>query len=363
MDDETTGKVPDESAAQPPAEGERGDEGEPGTEAGQGAAEGGADTGETVAMPPADEGATQVMPGEAEATRVMPPPPAQPPLPPRPSPTLMLSRPPKRQGGSNAWWIILLIIIAAAAAAAVWFFVLRSAGTSPSPSPSRAVDWSGAWGRTDGAGGGLIIQGSGSTYQVTLYDGSLNALGVASAKQNHDKLTFTLATQASVGGLTGPFSITLTMGAGHDTAQMQVVAANQDSVTIGLRRIPSLLPASPNATPTPTTSGSPTSSASPSPNASPTTAADQQVINGVTKIQVGVITWATNNNNLYPSAADVAQTGAIAQYVTPWPTNPFTNLPMAAGTQPGNYTYEQLNGGSGYTLTAYLQNGLTYTLP
>ena len=36
---------------------------------------------------------------------------------------------------------------------------------------------------------------------------------------------------------------------------------------------------------------------------------------------------------------------------------------MKPGTQPGDYTYEQLNGGAGYKLTGYVSNGLTYTVP
>src|SRR5665647_2320948 len=95
----------------------------------------------------------------------------------------------------------------------------------------------------------------------------------------------------------------------------------------------------------------------------PSASSDQQVIDAIIKIQVGVITWATNNNNLYPASAEVSQSGGVAQYVDPWPVNPVTNQPMTPGTQAGDYTYEQLNGGQGYKLTGYLGNGLTYTVP
>jgi hypothetical protein len=363
MDDETPGTAPDESAGEPPAEeqhaGEAGPEvGAPAGEAEAGPAAG--EEGETAVVPPPEEGATQVISGEdAGPTRVMPAagPPSEPP-PPGPAPTLMMSRPPRKKR-SNTWWIILVVIVVAAAAAAFWYFVLRSNETSPSPSPSPAIDWSGAWSRTDGGGGGLIIQGGKSTYQVTMYDENLQPLGVSTAKQSDDTLKFTLDTQATVSGLTGPFTITLTPGATPDLAQMKVVSANQESTTISLQRVASLLPASPTPSPTPTTS--PT--ASPSPSESASTTADQQVIDGIDKIQVGVITWATNNNNLYPAAADVTETGAVAQYVSPWPTDPYAGQPMKPGVQPGNYTYEQLNGGSAYKITGYLQNGLTYTLP
>jgi hypothetical protein len=36
---------------------------------------------------------------------------------------------------------------------------------------------------------------------------------------------------------------------------------------------------------------------------------------------------------------------------------------MTPGTQVGDYTYEQLNGGQGYKITGYLSKGLTYTVP
>ena len=59
----------------------------------------------------------------------------------------------------------------------------------------------------------------------------------------------------------------------------------------------------------------------------------------------------------------MTETGGVAAYVDPWPTNPYTGQPMKPGTQPGDYTYEQLNGGAGYKLTGYISNGLTYTVP
>jgi hypothetical protein len=142
---------------------------------------------------------------------------------------------------------------------------------------------------------------------------------------------------------------------------MKVTGSNQTTVIIPLERVAALVPVSPSASPTVTPTS--TSSPSASPSASPTAGADQQVIDAVDKLQVGVITWATNNNNLYPTPADVSETGGIASYVNPWPANPYTGQPMKPGTQPGDFTYEQLNGGAGYKLTGYISNGLTYTVP
>jgi len=83
----------------------------------------------------------------------------------------------------------------------------------------------------------------------------------------------------------------------------------------------------------------------------------------IAKLQVGIVAFAAEHDNLYPSPQDVIQGGGLVQFVDPWPTNPFTGAPMAPGTSPGSYVYEQLNGGQAYRLTGYLGNGLTYVVP
>src|SRR5450756_2036622 len=120
---------------------------------------------------------------------------------------------------------------------------------------------------------------------------------------------------------------------------MKVTGANQTTVVVPLERVAALVPVSPSASPTVTPMTTPTTSPSSSPSASPKAGTDQQVIDAIGKLQVGVITWATNNNNLYPTPADVSEAGGIASYVDPWPTNPYTDQPMKPGTQPGDYTY------------------------
>jgi hypothetical protein len=360
MDDETTGRLPDESSVEPPGGGET--------------AAGAADTaetavtppdaGETLVAPPADADATRIMSGEAaDETRVMPAAGGgAPPPPPRPQPTLMMSRPPKQS--SNTWAIVLVVVLLAlVAAAAAWYFLIRDQGAEPAPQPSPAFDWVGAWGRTDGTGGGVVVEPSGKDYQVTVYGSTLQVLGTAVATPKGKDLTFTLESGESVGGLPGPFQITLVAGPGEDFADMKVTGGNQTTVIIPLKRVAALVPVSPSASPTVTPTTSPTTSPSSSPSASPSPGADQQVIDAITKLQTGVITWATNNNNLYPTPTDVSQTGGVATYVDPWPTNPYTGQPMKPGTQPGDYIYEQLNGGAGYKLTGYISNGLTYTVP
>ena len=361
MDDETTGRLPDESSAHPPE----------GSESAAGAADSAEtvvtppDADATLVAPPADADATRIMSGEAAAeTRVMPAAGggAPPPAPPRPQPTLMMTRPPRQS--SNTWWIVLVVVLLALlAAAAAWYLVLRDNGETPAPQPSPAFDWVGAWGRTDGGGGGVVVEPSGQEYKVTVYGSTLQVVGTAVATPKGKDLVFTLESVESVGGLPGPFQIILQAGPGEDLADMKVTGSNQTTVIIPLKRVAALVPVSPSASPTVTPTTSPTTSPSSSPSSSPSPGTDQQVIDAITKLQTGVITWATNNNNLYPTPTDVTQTGGVATYVDPWPANPYTGQPMKPGTQPGDYTYEQLNGGAGYKLTGYVSNGLTYTVP
>jgi hypothetical protein len=357
MDDETTGSAPDETSAQPPGGGEiAADAAETAITPPDAAA--------TVVAPPSDTGATHVMSGEAaDETRVMPVAGggASPPPPPvRPQPTLMMSRPPKKS--SSTWWIVLVVVLLALlAAAAAWYFLLRDKSAQPAPEPSPAFAWVGAWGRTDGSGGGVVVDQSSKQYQVTVYGSTLQVLGTAVAKPQGTDLAFELQSQESVGGLPGPFQITLQAGPGKDLADMKVTGGNQTTVIVPLQRVAALVPVSPSASPTASPSTSPSSSSSPSPT--PSAGADQQIIDAITKLQTGVITWSTNNNNLYPAPIEVTQTGGVAAFVNPWPTNPFTSQPMKPGTQPGDYTYEQLNGGAGYKLTGYISKGLTYTVP
>src|SRR5450756_237084 len=216
-------------------------------------------------------------------------------------------------------------------------------------------------GRTDGSGGGVVVKQSSKEYQVTVYGSTLQVLGTAVATPKGKGLTFALQSDEMVGGPPGPFQITLEAGPGKDLADMKVTGGNQTTVIVPLKRVAALAPVSPS--PSPTVTPTPPLSPSSRPSASPTAGTDQQVIDAIGKLQVGVITWATNNNNLYPTPAEVSEGSGVASYVDPWPTNPYTGQPMKPGTQPGDYTYEQLNGGAGYKLTGYISNGLTYTVP
>ena len=353
MDEETTGRVPEDdeelTRVTPPDE-----------EA-------------TRAMPPSGEDeATRVMPGgETEATRVMPaaggaaspPPPTQ--------PTLVMShgRQPSSGGGGVPWWVWLIAILAiVAAAAAIWFFYLRST----TPSTTAGDVFVGNWAPQDGSGGGLVIKQSGDQFVVTEYDSQLQQAGSTPATLTGDQLDVTIKASAiGLTDVTGTVQGTLTHDSSTDTLTLQFKAGSLSLKPIMYDRVEVLLPASPSSTPTPTLSPSPTTTVSPSPTTtvspSPSTSAspgsDQQTQDNIAKLQVGIVAWAAANNNLYPPPQDVVDGGGLSQYVSPWPTNPFTGQPMAPGTSPGSYVYEQLSGGQAYRLTGYLSNGLTYVVP
>ena len=338
MDDETTGKTPEQTTGEIP------------------------DAEKTVVAPPADEGATQVLSGEAaDLTQVMPAARAAGPPPPPPiQPTLMMTRPKKNGGGSSAWiWVVAIVLIAALAAAA-WFFLLRPTAAAG------GEEFVGSWSPVDGGGGGLVIAQTGAEFKVTQYDAALVAIGSTTAELVDDALTASIdASALGLTGVTGKVDGTLTHIASSDQLSLTFTSGSLSSTSEKFMRVDVLRPAAPTPlpipSPAPTYSPSPTGS--PSPSGSPSASPDQQVIDAIIKIQVGVITWATNNNNLYPASAEVSQSGGVAQYVVPWPLNPLTDQPMTPGTQTGNYTYEQLNGGQGYKLTGYLSQGLTYTVP
>jgi len=277
-----------------------------------------------------------------------------------------MSRPPK-DGSGTAWIVVLVIVLLLVAAAAAWYFLIRDTGTSeptPSPTPTAGFAWVGAWSHTDGTGGGLVVQESDGAYQITVYDPMVQVIGSATAAEDGEDLTFDLQTEEALAGTPGPYQVRLSPGSTGDLVSMSVTGANGTTVIVPLERVAALVPVTPSSSPSPTQTPTTTPTSSPTSSPSPSASTDdQQVMSGIQKIQVGVITWATNNNNLYPGPADVTESGGIATYVDPWPINPYTGESMKPGTGPGEYTYEQLNGGAGYRLTGYIANGLTYTVP
>jgi type IV pilus assembly protein PilA len=83
-------------------------------------------------------------------------------------------------------------------------------------------------------------------------------------------------------------------------------------------------------------------------------AKDAGVKEGVHAIQIGVQSYAVDNNDVYPLTA--AMVGAITPELDPWPDNPFTGAAMANDGALGNFTYTSADG-SDYTLSGTLSGG------
>ena len=65
---------------------------------------------------------------------------------------------------------------------------------------------------------------------------------------------------------------------------------------------------------------------------------DKAVTYGARSIMLGCMSYAVDHGDLYPKASLVNEFD-LSQYVDLWPTNPFTDLPMAPGNAPGDFNY------------------------
>ena len=83
-----------------------------------------------------------------------------------------------------------------------------------------------------------------------------------------------------------------------------------------------------------------------------TIAHDAAVRSGVRTIQVGLESYAVEHGGVYPAADQVNGVG-LSRYISAWPQNPYTDLPMAPGDGPGCFAYEPGAGGAAYQLTGY----------
>lgn len=322
----------------------------------------------TRVMPGSQTGATRVMPGsETAATRVMrgaddvSPPPDQ--------PTLVMTR--GGAGGGSRWWLwLVVLLLIAAAALAAWFFF----GRPGEPLPVRLGDaFIGNWTPRNGAGGGLVIKpatgdAAGDRLRITQYDAELQEVGTRDGDLMDEELRVTLKASAlRLTEVTGGVRGTLTHDAADDTLTLRLESGDFSLQPIVFERVDVLPAASidptPSFSPSPSPSPSPSESSTPSPESSVPADANQVAISAFNQVQAGILAWAADNNGLYPSPEDVVAGSGLSQYVDPWPMNPFNGEPMLPGTAPGSYVYEQLSGGQAYQLTGYLPDGLTYVLP
>ena len=58
-----------------------------------------------------------------------------------------------------------------------------------------------------------------------------------------------------------------------------------------------------------------------------------------------------------PAVTDVTESGALADYLPGWPSNPFTDQPMQPGTAPGDYTYARSADGATFGFTVVFSSG------
>ena len=93
-------------------------------------------------------------------------------------------------------------------------------------------------------------------------------------------------------------------------------------------------------------------------------AKDAAVKEGVHSIQVGVQSYAVDNNDTYPAA--VADKTALATYVDNWPKNPWTNADMKDATTEGDYTYTPTPDTAPFTsfsIAGHMSNSKDFTVP
>ena len=88
---------------------------------------------------------------------------------------------------------------------------------------------------------------------------------------------------------------------------------------------------------------------------------DSAVEEGIHSIQIGIQSYAVDNNDTYPSEVTHA---SLASYVdnSDWPKNPYTDAPMAPGADAGDYSYT--TNGTTFQLVGYGSDGTpVITLP
>jgi hypothetical protein len=305
-----------------------------------------------------DAATTQVM-ADAQPTQVMPAV-AQPAAPPPFAPVPRVITP---SGGDDKrttiWLVIALAALAVLAVVLVWAFVLRDSGE----------EFVGNWAPIEGGGGGLVVTLRDGDFEVAMFDEDLELMGTYPAARDGDTLTFRFTDTQSGRGL---MKATLTHDEERDVLTLRLTTADAqgaaqeyvrvDALEAAVAPAPTPTPTasatlSPSPSPSPTGSASPTPSLTPSPTGTDMTQYDQQVQNGIVAIAKGLNAWYAANGNLFPPVEEVTQDGELGQYVSPWPTNPYTGEPMAVGSEPGFYMYEQLNGGQSYKLVGQLSYG------
>jgi hypothetical protein len=87
-------------------------------------------------------------------------------------------------------------------------------------------------------------------------------------------------------------------------------------------------------------------------------AKDQAARSNIMLVKTGVAAYVATNGAA-PPAADQATLGGFVQ---PWPTNPWTQAPMAQGKAKGDIVYAP-GAGAAYTLGVTVSDGSVYIAP
>ena len=83
---------------------------------------------------------------------------------------------------------------------------------------------------------------------------------------------------------------------------------------------------------------------------------DAMVRSGVREIQVGIKSYAADHGGQYPAPGEVNSVG-LSSYISVWPQNPYTDLPMSDGGGVGNFRYDLSTDGGAYKLIGYGRDG------
>ncbi len=96
-------------------------------------------------------------------------------------------------------------------------------------------------------------------------------------------------------------------------------------------------------------------------------AKDAAVKEGIHSIQVGVQSYAVDNNDAFPDAGIVTKAvlvdAAKNPYVDNWPNNDFDNAPMAQSVNKGDFTYTTTPATAPFTsfqLSGHLSTGVRF---
>jgi type IV pilus assembly protein PilA len=93
-------------------------------------------------------------------------------------------------------------------------------------------------------------------------------------------------------------------------------------------------------------------------------AKDAAVKEGIHSIQIGVQSYAVDNNDSYPASVSSTNLNdpSGTPYVSSWPKNPFTGTPMSQQANSwGNYNYTAAS--NTYSLVGYTSSGTNFTVP